>query len=276
MLIPGLKNITQLSVGSNYALALDNKGNVFAWGNGQQDQLGRRLVERRRFQALLPTHVGLPKNKIVSIHAASNHAFAVDNKGNTWAWGLNNFAQTGIPDHAGEGGNTVTAPRKVDSLVGKNMKVVSGGSHHSIGVTDDGKVLVWGRIDGAQAGVDLKTLPMDDPTQVIVDRGKPRILLKPHQVDVPTGSYVAAGSDHNLAITTEGKAYSWGFNVNYQCGQGNNDDIEIATLIDNTAVREQKLTWAGAGGQYSMLASFYNEPQINGHHLTNGVHTPSN
>lgn len=41
----------------------------------------------------------------------------------------------------------------------------------------------------------------------------------------------------------------------YQTGQGTDDDIEEATLIDNSAVRGQHLNWCGAGGQYSMLAS---------------------
>lgn len=65
----------------------------------------------------------------------------------------------------------------------------------------------------------------------------------------------AAGSDHTIAITTDGKAYSWGFNATFQLGQGVDDDIEIATLIDNTALRNAKANWAGAGGQYSIITA---------------------
>ena len=69
----------------------------------------------------------------------------------------------------------------------------------------------------------------------------------------------AAGSDHTIAVTTDGKAYSWGFNATFQLGQGGNDDdpedIEIATLIDNTALRNAKVNWAGAGGQYSIITA---------------------
>ena len=66
-------------------------------------------------------------------------------------------------------------------------------------------------------------------------------------------SFVTAESDHSIAITTDGKAYSWGFSANYQTGQGTDDDVTIATLIDNTATRGKKLNWAGAGGQFSVL-----------------------
>ncbi|KAL9073630.1 MAG: hypothetical protein Q9157_004683 [Trypethelium eluteriae] len=69
----------------------------------------------------------------------------------------------------------------------------------------------------------------------------------------------AAGCDHSIAITTTGKAYSWGFNATFQIGQDGNDgelnDIMLATLIDNTALREANVNWAGAGGQFSVITA---------------------
>jgi regulator of chromosome condensation len=65
---------------------------------------------------------------------------------------------------------------------------------------------------------------------------------------------VSAGTDNSFAVTTDGKAYSWGFSANYQTGQGTDDDVEAPTLIDNTAVRGKQLVWAGAGGQFSIVA----------------------
>jgi regulator of chromosome condensation len=87
----------------------------------------------------------------------------------------------------------------------------------SIGVTQAGEWLVWGRMDGAQIGLDISTLPVDDPKKVISEYGRPRILVEPTVVPIEGCSFVAAGSDHNVLITSQGKAYSWGFNTNYQC-----------------------------------------------------------
>lgn len=260
MLIPELKDITELSAGGDFCLALDAKGAVFAWGTGDQGQLGRRLVSRRRNNALRPTLVEVAKKKIVSIHAGGNHAFAIDINGDTWAWGLNNFAQTGVVQGAGEDGNAVFVPQRVKSLIGKNMKMVGGGSHHSIGITHSGDCYVWGRMDGAQMGLDISQLSLNDPKTVVLERGKPRILLQPTRLPVSDCIFAAAGSDHNIVITSSGKAYSWGFNATYQCGQRTTDDIPIAKLIDNSAIRDKKLCWAGAGGQYSFLASPYEDP----------------
>ncbi|RMD41496.1 hypothetical protein DV735_g3612, partial [Chaetothyriales sp. CBS 134920] len=270
MLVPGLKNITQISVGGNFALALDADGHVFAWGCGEQNELGHRLIERRRAIALLPTLVGLPKTaKIVSVHAAANHSFAIDSKGDTWTWGLNNFGQTGVHIGAGDSDATVCPPQRVPSLKGVHMKLVTGGQHHSIGITQSGECLVWGRLDGFQTGLDLSQLPLDDPSKVIVDsRGKPRILVKATSLPIPRCVYAAAGSDHNIAITTDGRAYSWGFNVTYQCGQGPDSDVEMDSdaesdgeietprLMNGKAIRDRKIVWAGAGGQYGMSLIF--------------------
>lgn len=68
-------------------------------------------------------------------------------------------------------------------------------------------------------------------------------------------TFVAAGTDTSFAISPEGKAYSFGFSANYQTGQGTTDDVEVPTVIANSAVADRKITFAGAGGQYSLLAA---------------------
>jgi regulator of chromosome condensation len=72
--------------------------------------------------------------------------------------------------------------------------------------------------------------------------------------DIDT-KFVAAGTDTSFAIDVKGRVYSWGFSANYQTGQGTTDDIEVPTLIDNSAIRDREIIWAGAGGQYSIVAA---------------------
>jgi len=72
---------------------------------------------------------------------------------------------------------------------------------------------------------------------------------------VPAVASVAAGTDHSFAVSRDGRAYSWGFSANGRTGQGQEDDIEIPTLLDSKAVRDKKIAFAGAGGPFSILAS---------------------
>lgn len=252
LLIPELKNIKQLAAGSNHIQALDHKGNVFSWGCGEQNQLGRHIVSRQRANALVPSQFGLPKRKIKDISCGDYHSFAIDEAGHVYSWGLNNFGQAGISGGAGEDGAIISTPTIVKSLADYKIAHITGGHHHSIACTDDHKVLVWGRCDDSQPGIDLDDIPKED--LISNEAGKPRILAKPTVIPDITGITVAAGIDNCLAITEEGEAYSWGFSANYRTGLGTDDSIEEPTKLENTALQGVKLTFAGCGGQFSVLA----------------------
>ena len=178
--MPELKNITQLAAGSNHILALDVKGKVFAWGCGQQSQLGRRVFDRDIKTSLNPKSIGnLPIRGAVAatIACGSYHSFAVDQKGRVFSWGLNNFDQLGIENQAGDGGATLIRPQLVQSLADHEVSQVAGGEHHSLACTTDGKLLVWGRVDGNQVGMTKEALTEENT--IFDARGKPRILKVP-------------------------------------------------------------------------------------------------
>lgn len=265
VLIPDLKNITSVRAGANHALALDTKGSVFAWGSGQQNQLGRRVVERTKTAGLTPREFGLPKGPrkgMTTIGTGDYHSFAVSKTGDVYGWGLNNFGETGIPDNAGEDDAVVLKPQVIVSLKGKTVVSIKGAAHHSIAATEEGDCLVWGRMDGAQAGIaqaDLAKIPED--AIVRDEKGKPRILRFPQRVAAIEGAvaHVTGSSDQNIAVTRQGKAWSWGFSANYQTGQGTTDDVEVATMIDNSAVRERMVNGAASGGQFGIITALAEE-----------------
>ncbi|RAK75569.1 RCC1 domain-containing protein [Aspergillus fijiensis CBS 313.89] len=248
--IPSLKKIRHMVCGDNHVLALNEKGAVFSWGSGQQNQLGRRIIERNRLNGLQPREFGLPKN-IVHIACGAFHSFAVHQSGKVYAWGLNSFGETGIRAGAGDDDAAIVHPTIVDSLSNQGVTQLCGGAHHSLAVTRSGQCLVWGRLDGYQTGLRIDTLL--DEAVIKDERGRPRILIVPTPVPGIKANAVAAGSDHSIAIDSDGHPWSWGFSATYQTGQGTQDDIEVATVVENTAIRGKRLTWAGAGGQFSVF-----------------------
>ncbi|KAJ5632228.1 Ran exchange factor Prp20/Pim1 [Penicillium lividum] len=252
VLLPDLKKIKHLVCGANHVLALNEKGGVYSWGSGQQNQLGRRIVERNKLHGLQPREFGLPK-KIAHIGSGSYHSFAVTTDDKVFSWGLNSFGATAIREGAGDDEAAIVHPLPVTSLTDRKITQICGGSHHSVARTADGECLVWGRLDGFQSG--LKVDSLSDDAVIKDERERPRILIEPTVVPGIKAEVVAAASDHSLAIDTDGRAWSWGFSATYQTGQGTQDDIEVATIIDNTAVRGKKLNWAGAGGQFSVFTS---------------------
>lgn len=255
MLLPALKKIKKIACGSNHVLALDATGAVFAWGSGQQNQLGRRVVERTKAQGLLPREFGLPRRAVKDIECGSYHSFAIDNKDSVWSWGLNNFGETGILESLGEDDAAILKPGIVEALSGKGVTCIKGGGHHSIAITGNGDCLTWGRLDGDQIGIPISEIPQEN--LMMDEKDRPRIVKIPTKVKtIPDPvSNVTAGSEHCLAITRNGQAYAWGFSSNYQTGLGTTEDVTVATLIDNTAVRGKKLDKAYAGGQFGILTA---------------------
>jgi regulator of chromosome condensation len=255
-LVPELSKIKQLAAGLNHILALDEKNKIYAWGAGQQAQLARRLLERDDHAALYPTGIGsLPgRAKAAKLACGSYHSFVVDTNARVIGWGLNNYAELGVEDEAGQDGGFVMRPQLIKSLAPYEITDIAGGEHHSLACTSKGELLTWGRIDGHQVGQPSESFSEDNT--IWDERNKPRILVVPTVVpDIKDVVRVAAGTDHSFAITREGKVYSWGFSANYQTGQGTTDDIEAPTRIENSAIRDRKIVFAGAGGQYGIVGA---------------------
>ncbi|ESZ99102.1 hypothetical protein SBOR_0512 [Sclerotinia borealis F-4128] len=260
MLIPGLKNIVSLSRGSNHVIAIDNKGTVFTWGAHEQSQLGRRVSDRFRFAALKPSPV-LKNCKAVA--GGAYHSFAINKKNQVLAWGLNNYGQTGIDSNAGDDEAIIGNPTIVKSLESYDIQQIKGCLHHTIACTKDQQVLVVGRCDEGQTGLDLASIDQDNLI-VSSTTSKPAILKKPTVVPGITATFVAGAIDNSIVVAEDGKVWAWGYGENYRTGLGTDDTTWTPTAIENTAIKGKKMTFAGCGGQFSVLAG----PEVE---MTNGI-----
>jgi regulator of chromosome condensation len=247
-----LRNVVKLAAGAQHVLALTSAGSVFSWGCGEQYQLGRR--RRDKHHNLVPGPCALPTG-IVDLGADLYHSFAVHKNGSVYAWGSNNFGQTGILSGAGTSDATVLYPTFVKSLKRhRGIKSITAGKDHSLAITHDNNCLIWGRIDNKALGLDIAALP---PDEILIDSyNRPRILTTPHSIPEVAGKavFATAGTDHSFVITHDGEAYSWGFNGQRQAGQSGSDEVERPTLLQNKYVKGKRLVTAAAGGQFSILA----------------------
>lgn len=240
--------IVQMAPGKDHVLFLDEEGVVFAWGNGQQYQLGRKVMERFRLKTLDPRPLGLRHVKYIA--AGENHNFALTKDGKVVSWGLNQFGQCGVSEEI-EDGALVTKPTKVLLPEDVAVKMVAAGEHHSLLLSQEGDLYSFGRLDMFEIGIAKDKLPEYTYEDV---HGKARAVPLPTKLEnVPKFKNVAAGSHHSVALAQNGIAYSWGFGETYAVGLGpSGDDIEIPTRIKNTATQEHNIIFAGCGGQFSV------------------------
>lgn len=266
-LVPTVRGAVALAGGKDHLLILDKNGKVWAWGTGQSRQLGVVVSSNLRTHTFGPFKVPVVKD-IVSIAAGDFQSFAIDKNGKVFAWGLNNFGQLGISEGVGSGA-MVDKPTEVEFFTGKHVAQIASGSHHTVWLTEDGDIWTVGETNFHQLGVPYDDLPADTVRE---KDGTPSYITTPvklskgafdeEPVALPKFKFIAAGTDHSLAISKEdGSTWTWGFGEVYQLGHGkpagedSPEDEPVPTRIKNTATTGVNMCWAGAGGQFSVIAA---------------------
>ena len=118
--------ITQIATGKSHALALDENGDVWAWGDNQSGQLGWNVGAI----SSAPVKVdGLSNVKYIA--TKYNHNLAVDTDNNLWAWGDNQNGQLGI----GSFGGYFAHITKVNMPTDTEIMNIATGKYHSAVVT---------------------------------------------------------------------------------------------------------------------------------------------
>ncbi|KAJ2765906.1 hypothetical protein IWQ56_003916 [Coemansia nantahalensis] len=243
--------IVDLCAGVDHALALSASGKVYAWGYGQQGQLGRLVMERRRLHGLTPERLRL--HDVERIGCGSYHSFAVTRDGAVYAWGLNNFRQLGLADGAGGLDEIVYDPTVIAALSGTKITRISGGEHHSIALAADGRLFSFGRSDSHQTGLPFATLPTDAVPDGDASAHKKAISAPTAIGDLPPIADFACGSNHNIALAADGRAYTWGYGEMLQCGNGEEEDVELPTLLQGQKLDGKTVLKVAAGGQHSVV-----------------------
>ena len=227
--VPGLADVAAVSVGDDHFVAVDTTGHVWAWGAGDQGQLGLGSAGSASTPTRLDTVTpGLPA--FVDVEAGYQYSLAVDATGQVWTWGRELMSLPGSPH----------TPRQVPGAA--NVRDVHAGFNHALARTDDGHVLGWGAnfygqlgqgsIAGATGVVtipglsDVTAVAAGGDTNLAVNNGTtllwgqnfgqfladaPDSITTPTPVPgLPPGAAVAVGQHHAIAVGVAGQAHTWG------------------------------------------------------------------
>ena len=196
--------VTAVAGGGVHSCALLTGGGVSCWGGNELAQGGNGTVVSTE----IPSSVtGI--STATAITAGEAHTCAVLASASLSCWGLNSTDQLGAPsgDNCGDIAFFIACsltPIAVTSLAG-SVAQASAGALHTCAVTTSGGAKCWGSNSFGQLG--------DGTT---VDR------LTPVDVTGLTSGtvQVAAGGQHNCALTGGGGVKCWGLNQAGQLGDG--------------------------------------------------------
>lgn len=149
--------VSQVVCGYDHVLALTTDGHVYSWGNGQQHQLGRKIIERRKRNGLTPERLHL--KQIVLIGTGGSHSFAVSQSGQVYGWGLNTRGQLGIGSaDDSDAYEIIPVPTVIESMSpdqheGARVVAIAGGDFHTLFLLNNGEVWGVGNYENCEIGI---------------------------------------------------------------------------------------------------------------------------
>jgi hypothetical protein len=167
-LVPQLKHRPVVSVccGENHCLAMTVGGNLYAWGDNTQGQLGLGDTTMRLRPEIVKS---LKIAKASTISAGKTHSLVSTQNGLLFAFGGNFYGQLGLGADAEK---IVTAPSIVEKMRGKQVVEVSCGDTHTLIVvlSEEGEnqcVYVTGQASVGQLGLGAgSTSPVFSPVKL--------------------------------------------------------------------------------------------------------------
>jgi alpha-tubulin suppressor-like RCC1 family protein len=177
---------------SEYTLAIDNHGMIWAWGYNASGQLGDAQTINRS----TPVSVLGSKKTFCSVEAGDSHSLAIDYNERVWAWGYDNLGQLGD--------NIFVNNKTPTSIHGTNKTFcLISAKTHTLGIDNHGEVWGWGFNNKGQIG-DNTTMWKYSPYSLIGSN--------------KTFCQISAGFSFSLSIDKNGRVWGWGYNNKGQIG----------------------------------------------------------
>ena len=248
---------TAVSAGNGFSLAIGSDGNLYAWGDNTEGQLGDGTIIQHKSPEVITLATGI---KPTAVSAGELDGMAIGSDGKLYAWGDNSFGELG------DGTTTQhDSPEVITLATGIKPTAVSAGELDGMAIGSDGKLYAWGSNGTTINGTPETFGELGDGTTSNHD--------SPEVITLATGvtpTAVSAGPAHTLAIGSDGKLYAWGFNGDGSLGDGtitehdSPEAITLATGVKPTAVSAAGFDGMAIGSDGNLYAWGSNAATVNG------------
>ena len=190
---------------------------------------------------------GLKDVKVVGVAVGASHTVICTDEGRVWTFGVGKSGQLG---HGGTT-NAFLDPRIVEGLKDVIKVVgVAAGYHHTVICTDEGRVWTFGNGDCGQLGHAELTGHGDKPNLEVV----PRIVEGLKDVKVVV---VAAGYDHTVICTDEGRVWTFGHGPYGQLGHGAVTTLETVEVVPRIVegLKDVKVVGVAVGATHTVICT---------------------
>lgn len=233
-----LADVTRISAGRHFSLALKTDGTVWSWGSNAFGQLGDGSEEpdasqAREFtrQSAVPVPVQCRDEKrtltdVIAIAAGDQHAVALLRDGTVRTWGNNYSGQLGDGTNVNTSAATTVRDANGDGPL-SDIIAIAAGADHTLALTRHGTLWSWGANHSGQLG-DGTTTHRRLPVRVVGLDGSGAL---------PGIRAIAAGLAGTFALLGDGTIWAWGNNTLGQLGDGTRDNRAIPAQVRSAVGR---------------------------------------
>jgi alpha-tubulin suppressor-like RCC1 family protein len=267
--------IAAAAAGPTASFALRADGGVLCWGRGDLGELGvsnpDELAEADMGE--LVSHIPRAPSGLLGVQiaqlSAAMHVLALGRHGECYAWGCASRGVLGLgapsslanlPEY-GDGVRFQPFPVRITSCAGA-LKAVAAAEGHSLAVTAGGMTLAWGCGDLGKLGVRTDDMHNQQGMRVpAIDGCAWEPVVVSGLEAVQSIRAVSSAREHSLAVSIEGRLYSWGSSRHGKLGLGKvsgdhpysdiHDTFQTEPRIVN-ALREWHVLACAAGDAHSM------------------------
>lgn len=192
--VPGITNAKVLGIQGEATTCLTEAGTLYSWGANWSGQLGTN--EPLSVFRSSPVQIGSATNWNL-LSTGHYHYHAINTSGQLYAWGRGNLGQLG------QGARTDrSAPLQIGALT--DWSFADAGDTITGSLKTTGQLWAWGNnIDGAIARPQATFVRVSSPVQIGT---------------ATNWSSLSAGGYHFVAVTTDGKLWTWGYNGSGELG----------------------------------------------------------
>ena len=219
--------VKKIACGANYSIVVDKNDRLWSFGRNEYGLLGLSDQIDRYVPHLIPQSYFVSKIekelKIAQISCGFCHLIILDEEGNVWSCGNNQFGQLGLLDYEHR---SIFHMISQSSFENRKICKVACGYQHTMLIDDKGRVWSFGNNELGQLGGNRETKEFCCvPNLVTTSFGDEKEFPMPKMEDVSCGAY------HSIMRTSNGLFFSCGRNFNGQLGLNHDNDKFFPTLI---------------------------------------------
>lgn len=232
----GIQSVA-ICAGYDHVLMLASDGNVYAWGNNSNGQLGATATDTPVTAPTLVTD--LCGKNIIAVAAGNRFSLALGEDGSVYSFGLNDQCQLGYEFADGSGEFSAT-PTKVEALHNVSIAQISAGHNSVIAIDENGNAYLWGSTKNCLLGTDEGASAFLTPT-----------LLPDTKTTTPI-TFVAMSQNHSAFLLNNGTIGFMGLNTYGQYGN-EATDVNASMRFKITDTSAIGVTAIAANDQQTVL-----------------------